>query len=154
MYDVESIWPTCIQQVQAQGGLHGFEYISHSLHDELDNCFHEVYASSKEHLFLSLDTNKEALHLWGSYLKKVILIMEKVGEPFLAMQDDQLSWEQLSHKYSASKATTLLTVIPGQYPLIPLPTISFFSSLIDEVAKYPKSIQTVSLLHWILIFST
>ena len=105
-----------------------------------------MYASSKEHLFVSLDTNKEALHLWESYLKKVALILEKVGQPFLAMEDDQLSLEQLSYKYSASKATILLTVIPGQYPPIPLPTISFVSSLIDEVVKYPKSIQTVSLL--------
>lgn len=90
-----------------------------------------------------MDTNQKAASYWECYVKKVTLLLEKVGKPF-HLGDSQLNQEGLSLKYSAEKAIALLTAMPGQYPPLPLPTTSFVSSLMGEVAKYPRSIQTVS----------
>ena len=122
---------------------HTFEYISHVLHDKLDCCFQEVFGSSEKSLFLFLDKDDKAATLWDRYLKKVLCVLEESGRPFLLCEDSQLDQEGLSLKYSAKKATILLSPISGQYPPLPLPTISFVSVLLDTVTKYPKSIQMV-----------
>lgn len=119
--------------------------MSRALHDRLDICFQQVFGSTKDLLLLSLDANKEAAFLWEAYVKKVVLILEEVGRPFIKKEDSKLSQEELSLKYSAKKAIVVLAVIPGQHPPVPLPTISFISFLMDEVAKYQRSIKTVSL---------
>ena len=146
-------WLTHLQQIQSI--LFTFEYISRPLHDKLDQCFQEVFKSAEDQLFLSLDSNEKATSLWESYLEKVILVLEEVGRPFHEKEDSQLNQEELSLKYSTQKATILLTAISGQHPPVPLPTVSFVSSLMGEVAKYPKSIQTVGdLFIWIWAFTS
>lgn len=128
---------------------HAFEYISRTLHKRLDDCFLEIFKSAEDSLFLLLNQNRAAARLWNAYTKKVLLILEESGQPFLTIEDTQLNQEELSLKYSARKATILLAPISGQYPPLPLPTTSFVSTLLHIVAKYPRSIQTVC---WYLIY--
>jgi hypothetical protein len=90
-----------------------------------------------------LDSGSKAELNWNNYVKKVIHVLEASGRPFLTSEDSQLTQEQLSLKYSAKKALILLTPISGQFPPLPLPTISFVSALLSSVAKYPRSIETV-----------
>lgn len=78
-------------------------------------------------------------------MEKVVQVLTEEGKSFDLEQDDQLHKGTLSLKYSAKKANILLTAIPGQYPPLPLPTVSFVSFLVDEVAKYKNSIIGVSL---------
>lgn len=105
-----------------------------------------------------MDHNPEAASLWKQYVKKVVDLLEGLGQPFLESDDVQLNQEQLSLKYAAQKAKILLSPISGQLPPLPLPTISFISTLLEIVAKYPRSIKTVCMLKLldltlILIFS-
>lgn len=62
----------------------------------------------------------------------------------ISKSDSHLDQKEMSLKYSLTKAKVLLTAIPGQLPPLPLPTVSFISFLLNEVTRYPKSIQEVS----------
>lgn len=113
----------------------------------LDKCFKEVYDSAMGSLFLPLETSERAASLWEKYVGRVVFVLQQAGAPYCQREDNQLSREEISLKYSAPKATILLAAMPGQYPPLPLPTTSFIHFLLDEVAKYQKSIKTVCHLH-------
>lgn len=90
-----------------------------------------------------LDNDKEAAECWDRYTRKVLDVLEKAGLPLQTQEDVQLDQDELSLKYSAKKATILLAPVSGQFPPLPLPTISFISVLLKTVYDHRKSVVMV-----------